>query len=120
VFVITHHERSPLEMSGGTTFHFVTDGVEAAVRLARAAAGDGDVAIAGGATTINQCLAAGIIDELRLHVAPFTSGLAGGGSRMFEGVPSVDFEIVSARHASHVTHLTYRRGAGGGGGVGRA
>ena len=70
VFVLTHVERDPVEMEGGTTFHFVTGGPEAALALARDAAGDRNVAVAGGATTVNQFLAAGLIDELRLHVAP--------------------------------------------------
>jgi dihydrofolate reductase len=70
VFVLTHHERAPLEMEGGTTFHFVTDGPAAALERARAAAGELDVAIAGGAATVNQYLAASRIDELRLHVVP--------------------------------------------------
>jgi dihydrofolate reductase len=108
VFVLTHHEREPLSMKGGTTFNFVTDGVASALDGARAAAGSGNVAIAGGAATINQYFAAGAIDELRLHVAPFTAGVS-GGSRIFDSVPRVDLDIVSARHTKHVTHLTYRR-----------
>ena len=108
VFVLTHHEREPLPMMGGTTFHFVTDGIASALEQARAAAGSGSVSIAGGATTINQCLAAGLLDELRLHVAPFTAGLS-SGSRIFDSLPRLDLEIVSARATSHVTHLTYRR-----------
>lgn len=110
VFVLTHHAREPLPMEGGTTFHFVTDGITSALEQARAAAGTANIAIAGGATTINQYLAAGLIDELRLHVAPFTSGV-GSGSRMFDGVPRVDLEPVAARPTAHVTHLTYRRRA---------
>ena len=70
VFVLTHVAREPLEMEAGTTFHFVTGGPDEALHLARAAAGDKNVAIAGGASTINQCLSAGVIDELRLHVEP--------------------------------------------------
>jgi dihydrofolate reductase len=108
VFVLTHHAREPLPLRGGTTFHFVTDGVMSAMEQARAAAGSGNVSITGGASTINQHLAAGLIDELRLHVAPFTAGV-GSGSRIFDGIPRVDFEVVSARHTPHVTHLTYRR-----------
>ncbi|MDZ5622769.1 dihydrofolate reductase family protein [Nocardioides bizhenqiangii] len=108
VFVLTHHEREPVVMEGGTTFHFVTDGPDAALGLARAAAGDRNVAIAGGASTINAYLAADAIDELRLHVVPFTSGLT-EGSRMFDGVPALALESVGARHTPHVTHLTYRR-----------
>ena len=108
VFVLTHHERQPLSMSGGTTFNFVTDGIASALDQASAAAGVGNVAIAGGATTINQYLAAGLIDELRLHVVPFTSGVS-GGSRIFDGVPPIAFNVVAARHTQHVTHLTCRR-----------
>ena len=108
VFVLTHHEREPLAMMGGTTFTFVTDGIASALDRARAAAGSGNVAIAGGAATINQYLAAGLIDELRLHVVPFTAGVS-GGSRIFDGVPPIELEAVAARHSSHVTHLTYRR-----------
>jgi dihydrofolate reductase len=107
VFVLTHHEREPVPMKGGTTFHFVTDGITSAMTQARAAAGSGNVAIAGGATTINQYLAVGLIDELRLHVVPFTAGVS-SGSRVFDGVPRVDFEVVSTRNTPHVTHLTYR------------
>ncbi|GAA1507042.1 dihydrofolate reductase family protein [Nocardioides humi] len=108
VFVLTHHGREPLEMDGGTTFHFVTDGLESAVAQARAAAGDADVAVAGGATTINACLAAGLLDELRLHVVPFASGLT-EGSRMFADVPALGLVPAGVRQTPHVTHLTYRR-----------
>lgn len=111
VFVLTHHERAPLEMAGGTTFHFVTDGIESALARAKEAAGVRNVAIAGGAWTINAHLAAGLLDELRVHVTPYTSGLAStaGGSRLFEGVPAMGLVPVSARQTQHVTHLTYRR-----------
>ncbi|NZA25566.1 dihydrofolate reductase family protein [Luteimonas sp. SJ-92] len=105
VFVLTHHAREPEPMEGGTTFHFVTEGIEAALRMARAAAGEGDVAIAGGATTVNQYLAAGLIDELRLHIAPFTLG---SGTRIFDGVPPLRLQQVSARAAALVTHVVYR------------
>jgi dihydrofolate reductase len=105
VFVLTHHAREPQPMEGGTTYYFVTDGIESALAQARAAAGDGDVAIIGGATTINQYLAAGLIDELRLHIVPFTLG---AGTRLFEGVPPLELEQVTARSASLVTHVTYR------------
>ena len=108
VFVLTHHEREPLEMEGGTTFHFVTDGLDAALDRAREAAGEGNVAVAGGATTINQVLAAGALDELRLHVVPYVAG-ATGGSRMFDGVRDLQLVPVSVRHTPHVSHLTYRR-----------
>jgi dihydrofolate reductase len=105
VFVLTHHPRDPQPMDGGTTFHFVTDGIESALRQARAAAGDGDVSVHGGATTINQYLAAGLIDVLRLHIVPFTLG---GGTRLFDGVPRLNLEQVESRAANSVTHITYR------------
>ena len=105
VFVLTHHRRDPLATAGGTTFHFVTDGIEAALRRARDAAGDGDVGILGGATTVNEYLAAGLIDELRLHIVPFTLG---AGTRLFDGVPPLDLERVWIRAATSVTHVTYR------------
>lgn len=105
VFVLTHHAREPQPMKGGTTYHFVTDGIASALERARAAAGDGDVAVHGGATTVNQYLAAGLIDELRLHVVPFTLG---AGTRLFEGVPPLELEQVASRSATRVTHLTYR------------
>jgi dihydrofolate reductase len=105
VFVLTHHARDPEPMDGGTTYHFVTDGIESALAQARAAAGDGDVVIAGGATTINQYLAAGLVDEVWLHIVPLTLG---AGTRIFEGVPSLKLEQVTSRAATSVTHLTYR------------
>ena len=105
VFVLAHRERDDLPMEGGTIFHFITDGVDVALERARAAAADRNVAIAGGAGTINQYLTAGLIDELRLHVTP---SIIGGGERLFDGVPPMAFEQVSARAASLVTHVVYR------------
>jgi dihydrofolate reductase len=105
VFVLTHHPRAPLAMQGGTTFTFVTDGIESALAQARAAAGDGDVAIAGGAASVNQYLAAGQIDELRLHVVPV---VLGAGERLFEGVGGVGLERLDVSGTDLVTHLTYR------------
>jgi dihydrofolate reductase len=105
VFVLTHHPREPLVMDGGTTFHFVTDGIESAVAQAREAAGEKDVSIAGGAATINQALAAGLLDELRLHVVP---QVLGHGDRVLDGVPPLALETVAVRAASLVTHVTYR------------
>ena len=105
VFVLTHHQREPLVMEGGTTYTFVTDGIESALEQARAAAGDRNVAIAGGPATLNQYLAAGLIDELRLHVAPL---LLGVGERVFEGAPNVRLQPVAGRHTDRVTHMTYR------------
>jgi dihydrofolate reductase len=105
VFVLTHHARDPQPMAGGTTYYFVTDGIESALAQARAAAGDREVAVQGGATTINQYLSGGLIDELRLHIAPFTLG---AGTRVFEGVPALNLEQVKSRAATGVTHVTYR------------
>ena len=105
VFVLTHHARDPQPMDGGTTYYFITGGIEAALAQARAVAGDGDVAIGGGATTVNQYLAAGLIDELRLHIAPLTFG---AGTRLFEGAPPLKLEQVNSRAATLVTHVTYR------------
>jgi dihydrofolate reductase len=92
-------------MDGGTTYTFVTDGIESALKQAREAAGDGEIAVMGGATTVNQYLAAGLIDELRLHIVPFVMGT---GTRLFEGVPPLRMEQVSVRAATAVTHVTYR------------
>jgi dihydrofolate reductase len=108
VFVLTHYPREPLSMEGGTTFMFVTDGIESALAQARAAAGDRDISIAGGASTVNQYLRAGHIDELRLHIAPV---VVGAGERLFDGVPAGELELVGSRHASLVTHVTYRLGS---------
>ncbi|MGI5325134.1 dihydrofolate reductase family protein [Actinomadura nitritigenes] len=105
VFVLAHRPRESVEMRGGTTFHFVTDGIESALARAREAAGDADVAVAGGASTVNQYLAAGLIDELRLHVAPV---VLGAGERLFTGVGSLDLEPAGVTPTDLVTHLTYR------------
>lgn len=105
VFVLTHHAHEPIEMLGGTTFCFVTDGIRSALDQARAAAGERNISIAGGASTVNQYLAAGLLDELRLHITPC---ILGAGERVFDGVPPQRLERVSVRAASLVTHVTYR------------
>jgi dihydrofolate reductase len=107
VFVLTHHPRDPLEMRGGTTFHFVTDGVESALERAREAAGGQDVMVWGGAQAVNQYLAAGLLDELELHVVPL---LLGGGARLFDdlGDAEVRLEQIRVVEAPGVTHLGYR------------
>jgi dihydrofolate reductase len=107
VFVLTHHPRGSIAMKGGTTFHFVADGIEAAMARARQAAGDRDVSVAGGASTVNQYLAAGLIDELRLHIAPL---VLGEGERLFEGVGDLALEPVETSRTPLVTHVTYRVG----------
>jgi dihydrofolate reductase len=105
VFVLAHRERADLPMAGGTTFSFVTDGIHSALEQAREAAGDKTVAIAGGANTINQYLSERLIDELRVHITP---SIIGSGERLFDGVPSMELEQVSARGTSLVTHIIYR------------
>ena len=106
-FVLTHYAHVPIEMNGGTTFFFVTGGVEAALSRARDAAGDASIAIAGGASTVDQFLAAGLIDELRLHIAPV---VLGAGERLFARSGSVALTPVASRATSLATHVTYRVG----------
>jgi len=93
VFVLTHYPREPLAMEGGTTFYFVTDGVDDALSRARAAAGDASVHVAGGASTVRQYLRAGLLDELHLHVSPL---LLHDGERLFEDLGDCRFEVMSA------------------------
>ena len=107
VFVVTHQQRDPLPMEGGTTFHFVNDGIEDALDRAKEAAGDGSVSIAGGAQTLRQCLAAGLVDELRLHLSPI---VLGAGERLFDGLTGVRFEPIAVRHHPLASHLTYKVG----------
>ena len=107
VFVLAHRPRASVEMEGGTTYHFVTEGIEAALEQAREAAGEKNVSISGGPATLNQYLAADLVDELRLHVAPF---VAGGGERVFDSVEDFKLKPVSSRTTPHVTHLVYGRG----------
>jgi dihydrofolate reductase len=105
VFVLTHHQRDPLTLSD-TTFNFITDGIESALEQARAAAAGKEVTVGGGADVINQYLAAGLVDELELHLVPL---VLGGGARLFEGVgPDVTLELVRAVEAPGVTHVKYR------------
>jgi dihydrofolate reductase len=107
VFVLTHHPREPLVMQGGTTFTFVTDGIESALAQARAAAGEQDIQLAGGASAAQQYLRAGLVDELQLHLVPV---LLGGGERLLDGLGGADYrlECTSVIDAPGVTHLTYR------------
>jgi dihydrofolate reductase len=104
VFVLTHHEREPLTLSD-TTFTFVTDGIESALEQAKAAAGGKDVLLGGGASMCNQYLAAGLVDEVLLHVSPI---LLGGGERLFEGTGAGQLECVEVASSPDVTHLRYR------------
>ena len=105
VFVLTHHQREPLVMDGGTTFHFVTDGVGAAVERARSTAGDLDVGIAGGASVVRQALRAGLLDELHLHVVPV---VLGAGERLLDDVGTPVLEQVEVRSSPVATHVRYR------------
>jgi dihydrofolate reductase len=104
VFVLTHHEREPLELSD-TTFNFVTDGIESALDQAKEAAGDQNVKLSGGADVARQYLAAGLIDEMELHVVPV---LLGSGERLLDDVGDLELEQVRAVEAPGVTHLKYR------------
>lgn len=107
VFVLTHRARETLVKEGGTTFSFVTDGIESALEQAGAAAGDKDVAIAGGANTIQQFVKAGVLDEIQIHVAPV---LLGEGTRLFENLGRDHIELDKLRliDSPEVTHLKYR------------
>lgn len=107
VFVLTHHPREPLPMEGGTTFYFVTDGIEAALEQAKDASGGRDIWLAGGASVVNQYLAAGLVDEVDVSIAPV---ILGDGARLFEGVKpeALKLEQVRAVDAPGVTHIKYR------------
>lgn len=107
VFVLTHHPRAPLVMEGGTTFHFVTEGADTALSQARAAAGDRDVQIAGGAQAVQQYLRAGAIDELHLHIVPI---VLGAGERLLEDVGELELTPIAVVASPRVTHITYRAG----------
>lgn len=104
VFVLSEKPRDPIEMEGGTTFSFVTDGIESALEQAKQAAGDRNVAIAGGANTLNQYLAKGLVDELWLHIVPITIG---SGARLFEGVSNLKMTPVEIGGSELVTHIRY-------------
>jgi dihydrofolate reductase len=107
VFVVTRRPHAPIAKQGGTTYTFVTDGLEAALRRARAAAGDRDVAVLGGAEIIRQCIRDGLLDELRLHVV---HSLLGGGTALFGGLDPADvaLERIGLVDADGATHLTFR------------
>jgi dihydrofolate reductase len=107
VFVLTHHARDPVPMHGGTTFYFVTDGIESALNQARLAAADKDVLVMGGANTIQQFLAADLIDEANLSVVPLTLG---GGERLFDNLGDSPQRLKQTRviDAPGVVHLRYR------------
>jgi dihydrofolate reductase len=108
VFVLTHHARAPITMEGGTTFHFVTDGIHAALERARAAAQGKDVRVGGGVATVRQYLAAGLIDELHLVISPV---LLGRGEHLLAGIDTVSLGYKCTEHASteHATHVVLTR-----------
>ncbi len=110
VFVLTHHPRAPLEMRGGTMFHFVTDGIGAALERARAAAGGQDVRIGGGAATVRQYLQADLVDEMHLAVSPV---LLGGGEALLAGIdlPALGFRVAEHVPSAKATHVVLRREA---------
>jgi dihydrofolate reductase len=108
VFVLTHHARPSFEMAGGTTFHFVTDGIESALRQALAAAGGLDVRLGGGASTIQQYLRAGLVDEMHVAIVPI---LLGGGERLFDGVGTDALTMVSLQASPAVAHVRMARPA---------
>ena len=107
VFVLTHHARKPKIMEGGTTFNFVTDGIETALEQARVAAGDKDVALAGGASVVQQYLKAGLLDELQIHLAPV---LLADGTSLFErlDIEPLGLEATRVVASPSVTHLRFR------------
>ena len=108
VFVLTHHARKPVEMEGGTVFHFVTDGIEAALDRAKATAGKRDVKIGGGVSTVRQYLQAGLIGELHFAIAPI---VLGRGEAMFTGIdlPSLGFRVTEHTATDHATHVVLRK-----------
>jgi dihydrofolate reductase len=108
VFVLTHHARKPLELDGGTTFKFVTDGIEAALKQARQAAGGKDVSLAGGAKAAQQYLAAGLVDEMEINLVPT---LLGSGERLFDGVGDNlhGLDLVRTVATPKVTHLKFAK-----------
>jgi dihydrofolate reductase len=107
VFVLTHESRSPWQRKGGTTFHFINDGIESALRHARQVADQKDIRISGGAQTIQQYLNAGFVDEFTIHCSPL---FLGQGVHLFDGVEKEKFsvQIIETVHSPHVTHLRYK------------
>ncbi len=107
VYVLTNHAHDPIEMEGGTTFHFVTDGFDSAFAQASETAGEDGLDIAGGASTVRQALAAGVVDELTLDIAPV---LLGDGERLFDGLEGLQLEPVEVLHSPAATHVRYTVG----------
>ena len=107
VFVLTHHRRDPVVKEGGTSFTFATDGIEAALEQAQAAAGEKDVQVGGGAELVQQYLNAGLLDELNIHLVPVLLG--NGGVRLLDGLEPAELELTRLIESDAVTHLRYRR-----------
>jgi dihydrofolate reductase len=106
VYVLTHHPREPFELEGGTSFHFVTGGIEQAIAEAKEAAGDQDVSVGGGAYTLQQAIVAGLLDEVLVNQVPI---LLGGGERLFDHIPAAhQVELASVVEGREALHLTYR------------
>ena len=107
-FVLTHHAREPIIMEGGTTFHFVTGGIEEALRLAKQAAGDKDIKIGGGVSTVRQYLQAGLVDSIHLAAAPV---LLGTGEALFAGLnlPALGFSVTDKKATDHATHIVLEK-----------
>lgn len=112
VYILTHHPRAPLQMEGGTIFHFVTDGIESALKQARKAAGDKDIRIGGGVSTIKQYLKAGVIDEMHLVFSPV---ILGEGENLFSGINLAELGFKCTDHVAtdHATHIFLTKQAGG-------
>lgn len=110
VFVLTHHARAPITMAGGTTFHFVTGGIEAALKLAKNAAGGKDVRLGGGASTVRQYLRAGLVDEMHVAVSPV---LLGSGEKLLDGIdlPKLGYELANAVSSAAATHFVVKKHA---------
>jgi dihydrofolate reductase len=110
-FILTHHARDPIVMEGGTTFHFVTGGIEAALEKAKEAAGDQDVKIGGGVSTVRQYLRAGLVDELHVAISPV---VLGRGEAMFEGIdlPGLGFRVTEHAATEFATHVVLAKAAG--------
>jgi len=108
VFVLTHHPRAPVAMAGGTTFHFVTDGIHVALQRAREAADEGDVRLGGGVATVRQYIQAGLVDEMHLTIAPV---LLGSGERLFDGLdlPRLGYRCTEHVATSNATHVVLTR-----------
>jgi len=111
-YILTHHARDPIVMEGGTTFHFVTDGIHAALEQARAVAGPLDVKIGGGASTVRQYLQAGLIDDIHLAITPV---LLGQGENLFAGLdlPALGYQVIETTATELATHVMIGRTAGG-------